>query len=148
MIGNRTLARTVLIALSLAAPVALALVVATCGGGGGGSPTAPPTPPAPQMVTVQVSDNSFSPQSVTVNPGDTVRWVLQGSDSGHTVIERNGVFSSGAVFHAAGDSFSHTFTTADSGRTFEYYCQTHRGCCLMQGSVRVGQNAPIPSPGY
>lgn len=93
-------------------------------------------------------DNAFSPRSVTVQPGDTVRWVLQGSAVGHTVTDNTGAFDSGMVFNTGGDSYSHTFGIADSGRTFEYQCATHQACCQMQGSVRVGTDAPPPSPGY
>ncbi len=130
-----------------------AAIIATCafdvscgGGGGGGSPTAPPVPPG--VVTVQITDNAFSPRSVTVEPGDTVRWVMQGAAAGHTVTDNTGAFDSGQVFNAAGDSFSRTFGAADAGRTFEYRCATHQACCQMQGSVRVGTNAPPPGPGY
>jgi plastocyanin len=134
----------------LAGLTILALSALGCGGGGGGGggPTAPPPPAGPKTVTVAIVDNAYQPQSVTIEPGDTVRWVLRGSNSGHTVSDRTGAFDSGFVFHADGDSFEHTFTSADAGRTFEYSCTTHKVCCLMQGSVRVGQNAPPPSPGY
>jgi len=100
------------------------------------------------MVIVQVLDNSFNPQSVTVNPGDTVRWVMAGSAAGHTVTDEGGVFDSGFAFGHSGDSFDHTFTAADDGKTFQYRCTSHFACCRMAGSVRVGANAPAPDPGY
>jgi plastocyanin len=65
-----------------------------------------------------------------------VRWELQGTAIGHTVIDNGGAFNSGMVFNAAGDSFSHTFGMADAGRTFEYRCVTHQGCCQMLAAAR------------
>ncbi len=109
------------------------------GGGGGGDP---------DMVIVDVLDNSFDPKSVTIQPGDTVRWVLRGQDSSHTATEMNGTWDSGFVFNAAGAFFERTFPISEDGQTFQYYCVTHQGCCEMQGSVRVGANAPDPGDGY
>ncbi len=135
--------------LSIALGSALMALVTGCGGGGGGkSPTSPPTTtPSGQVVTVTVMDDQFVPKQVTINPGDTVRWVLGGSPSaGHTVTANDGSFDSGKVFTSSGASFQHTFTT--SGTTVLYHCQTHYVCCQMQGSVRVGDSAPPPPTGY
>jgi len=127
----------------------LGLATLACGGGGGGSssPTAPP-PGGGQTVTVQVLDNSFNPRSLTVSPGDTVRWVMMGSNPGHTATANSGRFDSGFVFNGANDSYQVTFSTADNNQTFEYKCSSHDACCLMRGSVRVGQSSPPPDPGY
>lgn len=126
----------------------LGLGLAACSGGGGGGGGNPAAPPTPGLTIVEVQDNFFSPRSVDVEPGDTVRWVLRGATLDHTVNERNGAFSSGGALSHSGGTFEHTFTTADTGKTFEYDCNTHQGCCMMQGSVRVGASAPAPSPGY
>lgn len=144
----RPLSFRLVLAAFAAVLIGTALVVACGGGGGGGGgPTAPPAP-GPQSFTVEIRDDAFVPRSVHVQPGDTVVWVYRGSHSGHTVIEAAGVWNSGEVFHNAGDSFAHTFGTSDGGKTYLYYCRTHQGCCQMQGSVQVGDNAPRPSPGY
>lgn len=126
------------------------LLLAGCGGGGSdGSPTAPTDPdPGPAAVTVEIHDNFFEPRSVTVEPGTTVRWVRRGQLSDHTVTARDGPFDSGFAFGAPGATFEHTFGGATDGRTFEYSCVTHEACCDMKGSVRVGQDAPAPDPGY
>ena len=144
-ISNRA-ARPLLIAGTAAT---LILALACGGGGGGGGPTAPPAPnPQPQAVTVELSEHSFSPKQITIQPGETVAWVMRGSDPTHTVTALNGAFDSGAVFNASGATFRRTFSAADSGRTFEYRCQAHADCCNMRGSVRVGSDAPPPGPGY
>jgi plastocyanin len=121
------------------------LVLLSCGGGGGSSsPTEPQPQPQPQVVTIEVRDNTYSPKSVTIRPGDTVRWVLRGSDLTHTVTALDGAFS--GTFPQAGMVFERRFDNAD--RTFDYRCQAHADCCQMQGSVRVGTSAPPPRPGY
>ena len=123
-----------------------ALAAVACGGGGGYD--GPTSPPAPQVLTVEVRDTVFSPRSVTVPPGGTVRWIMRGAMPDHTTIEENGLWNSGAVFTANGATFERTFPATEAGRTFQYYCSAHRACCQMQGSVRVGENAPPPPPGY
>ncbi len=120
------------------------VLAATCGGGGGGGPTAPG--PVAQTVTVELHDNSYAPRSVTIEPGDTVVWVLRGNDRTHTVTAVNGAFDSGATFTQPGATFRRTFTQA--GQTFDVRCASHAVCCNMRGSVRVGSGAPPPSPGY
>lgn len=120
-----------------------------CGGGGGSSPTENKTSPpagATGTVTVQVGDDFFSPKSVRVQPGQTVQWMLAGQMTNHTVTDTGGAFDSGFLDHA-GATFSHTFGSGDSGKTFNYQCQTHASLG-MKGSVQVGANAPPPNPGY
>lgn len=130
------------------AMLGIALLALGCGGGGGGgSPTAPPSS-NPETIVVEIRDDAFVPRSVRVDPGDTVRWVYRGTHPGHTVTEGRGLWDSGMVFNAQGDSYARTFTGADQGLTFLYYCRSHQACCQMQGSVQVGENAPRPDPGY
>jgi plastocyanin len=124
------------------------LLVPACSGGGGSGGGTPTAPPGPQTVVVEVRDFTFEPRSVTVNPGDTVRWRFVGSDTTHTVTATGGVFDSGFVFTSPGATFERTFTEAELDMTFEYRCVSHHECCAMQGSVRVGASAPPPSPGY
>jgi plastocyanin len=142
----------VLVFLAAGLAIAAAALQACGGGGGYGSsptmPSSPSSPPQSEVVTVDVVDNHYEPQSVTIQPGQTVRWVMRGQDRSHTVTARDGAFDSGFAFQRAGDVFEHTFGDTDNGMTFEYYCQSHQGCCRMQGSVRVGNDAPAPEPGY
>ena len=78
------------------------------------------------VVTIEVSNFSFIPISVTIQPGDTVVW--QRTSGFHNVKADNGDFTLGE--NSAGDpgstwtTVSHTFTSAGE---FRYYCQVHGG---------------------
>jgi plastocyanin len=128
-----------------------ALALAGCGGGGGGGST--PTDPKPPgggtgntVHIVQIKDNSYEPKSLTIEPGDTVRWVMSGSAKNHTVTATDGSFDSGAVFTGANAVYERKFD--QTGKTIEYSCTAHSACCLMRGSIRVGSNSPPPDPTY
>jgi plastocyanin len=124
------------------------LIVQSCGGGGGGyggGPTAPPPPATGVVHVVQIHDNSYEPKSITIAPGDMVRWVFSGSTTTHTVTAKDGTFDSGFIFTSQGASYEHRF---DNRGTTNYSCKTHSDCCLMRGSVLVGSDAPPPEPGY
>jgi len=110
-----------------------------------------PAPPdeGSGVVVVQVLDNSFSPRRRRIFPGQTVRWVLAGVDTVHTVTAAEATdFDSGLRFASEGDFFEVTFGPEADNRTFLYYCQSHQDCCQMQGSILVGVGAPDPGDGY
>jgi plastocyanin len=117
--------RTIIRALSV---VAIAAIVAR------GSASA-----ATVIVTVAPSQQHvFQPSSVTIQPGDTVKWVWD--EDNHTVTSGNtdddipkadGLFNSGNK--TRGSEFSFTFPSAG---TFDYYCVFHHGMG-MDGSVKV-----------
>jgi plastocyanin len=144
---NRSrLARAALTLTSLA--LAACALAAACGGGGGGGNNPVGPNPNPQTIVVEVRDFEFFPKSILVNPGDTVTWRLAGSDKTHTVTAVGGVFDSGFTFTSPGSTFTRAFSTEDLGKTYEYRCTTHHASYMMQGSVRVGESAPPPNPGY
>ncbi|HZF07914.1 MAG TPA: plastocyanin/azurin family copper-binding protein [Thermoanaerobaculia bacterium] len=128
----------------------MSVLLASCGGGGGGgsTPTQPGPTTTPQTVVIQVMDGSFSPKHVTINPGDTVRWVMAGTTYTHTATAVDGSFDSGAVFTAPGATYQRTFDATTAGKTFEYFCKVHYSCCGMAGAIQVGSAAPPPKPGY
>lgn len=88
----------------------------------------------PTSAEVTMEASSFSPSTVTIATGGTVRWVNAAAIA-HTVTPGNtsqaGVWASQNIPAQTGASFSHTFGTAG---TFEYSCQLHSG---MTGTVRV-----------
>ena len=89
-------------------------------------------------VAVQVApsgDTSFSPSSVSIQPGDTVQWVWKSKSMPHSVTSSGGLFDSG-VHQSNTFTFSHTFPAAG---TFPYFCTVHP--ILMKGTVTVASAA-------
>jgi plastocyanin len=81
---------------------------------------------------VTIQDFSFSPSSVTIKAGATVRWTNHGP-SAHTTTSDAGLWDSGQLTPpsgggtyggggSAGGSFRMTFTTAG---TYGYHCTNH-----------------------
>lgn len=103
-------------------------------------PTYPPptqqppvdTPPAAATIVVQVRNNQFVPNSVTIHPGDTVVWMR--TEGFHNVRADDGSF--GNTPGATWATFSHTFSSAG---TVRYYCEVHGrpGGVGMSGVVIV-----------
>ncbi|MEN9560937.1 MAG: hypothetical protein RIQ56_210 [Candidatus Parcubacteria bacterium] len=89
------------------------------------------------QINVSIGDNTFSAQTVTINPGDTVVWKNNGQRS-HNVIADNGSFGSATI--APGGTFTYTFNTPG---TFRYYCSFHGapGGIGQSGAVVVAQPA-------
>jgi plastocyanin/uncharacterized coiled-coil protein SlyX len=86
----------------------------------------------------------FSPDSVTIQPGDQVRWSF--ASAGHSTTSGspgmpNGIWDSG--IRPQGATFTRTFNSAG---TFPYYCVPHGGCCAMVGTVTVDTASPTPAP--
>jgi plastocyanin len=76
---------------------------------------------AAQTVAIDIADNSFSPNKITVPVGATVVWTHKGQKP-HTVTADDGAFDSGKL--DAGGTFQQTF--GKSGE-FPYFCQFHGG---------------------
>lgn len=139
------MSRHSLLAIAITTACAVVNIHCNSGGGGGSTPTAPPSV---NRVIISIVDNAFEPQSPVISPGDTVRWVLDGMNPSHTVTEMGGTWDSGFVFNAQGNFYERTFPTSEAGQTFQYFCITHQVSDAMQGSIRVGANAPDPPDGY
>lgn len=93
------------------------------------------TAPASRTVEVFVSGTAFNPQTVTVNPGDIVRWTVNGS---HTITSGTGLADpqAGADFdvpRTTGQEFTRLFVELG---TFPYFCRLHVGMG-MTGTVNV-----------
>jgi plastocyanin len=82
----------------------------------------------------------FHPASVTIHPGDQVKWIWltsgHGTTSGRPGMP-NGVWDSGV--RSQGATFTHTFNSAG---TFPYYCRVHG----QVGTVIVTNATPTPTP--
>src|SRR5215469_5445102 len=86
----------------------------------------------------------FDPESVTIHPGDQVKWTwdsdFHSTTSGSPGMPNN-LWDSG--IHNQGATFTQTFNSAG---TFPYYCTPHGGCCGMVGTVVVSAPTPTPTP--
>jgi plastocyanin len=89
---------------------------------------------------VEIHDNFFSPQNLTIAPGDAVMW-MQDGNSPHTTTSISGLWDSGIMQEGA--TFTLTFT--NSG-TFPYFCQVHGQA--MSGSITVGTVSGTPQTAY
>jgi plastocyanin len=96
-------------------------------------------------VTIAPNGNLvFSPSSVTIHPGDIVRWTWGASFHSTTSGipgAPDGIWDSGILNQ--GDTFTHTFNSTGD---FPYFCTPHGGCCGMVGMVSVVAAAPSPTP--
>ena len=99
-------------------------------------PTPVPAPataatPAPQpspVSTIHIKNFAFAPDTVTIHPGSTVRFV-EDDETPHTVTATDHSFDSGNLNQK--DSWKHTF--AKEG-TYTYFCTYHT---YMKGTVVV-----------
>jgi len=102
------------------------------------------------IVVVNQASMSFSPQHVTVNAGDTVRWVHSGGN--HTVTEgTDGSINGDEAFHSSLTSSNPTFEVvfddvflAANPRTdnvYDYFCSPHFFSGMV-GSVTVASSEP------
>lgn len=105
-----------------------------------GTPTKPPPQGSQTRTVVQVRNNFFSPQDVTVSQGDTVVW-FNGGSAGHTTTSGTGCAPDGlwdSGFLSGGGSFEVIFdaTHVSTTGTIPYYCEPH--CNVgMVGTVTV-----------
>lgn len=117
--------------------IAVAAAAAACGGYS--APTNPTdggqasNPPPAGTVMVTIQDFSFSPASLTIKAGTTVRWTNNGP-SAHTTVSDAGTWASAALGPpgtggggygggtAAAGTFDFTFTQTG---TYAYHCSLH-----------------------
>jgi plastocyanin len=90
------------------------------------------TAPAAGADTVEVRDNTFSPDPLQVTPGATVTWNWVGTVA-HNVTSDDGSFASSES--KASGTHVVTFTTAG---TFHYHCTLHGTATSgMRGAIVV-----------
>ena len=77
-----------------------------------------------ESVTVEVTDNAFSPDEVTIDAGDTVTWDWADSANPHSVVgtNDNAADLESEILTGAGNTFEFTFTEPGE---YEYQCSVH-----------------------
>ena len=98
--------------------------------------------------TVTLTDNAYSPQSVTIKVNDTALWKVPPNVVGscHSVSSSDGLFDSGTLatgllcLGGSAPSWPHTFTKAG---TYHYFCKFVTN---MTGVVTVEAPSPTPPP--
>ena len=89
------------------------------------------------IITVDSTNLRFSPSSVTVTEGDTVRFFWSGQALPHNAVESNEVFDSGEPQRNVDYSF--TFELGMNG-TYDFVCEPHAALGM------VGQIIVEPAP--
>jgi plastocyanin len=99
-------------------------------------------PRPPRVITVQVLDNQFLPQSLTVLVGQTVTWSWAAGGNAHSVTPANDLVPSRSGPPVPGPhTYVYTFTTPG---VYTYYCEAHGlpAGTGMAGTVTVLRVAP------
>lgn len=89
------------------------------------------------IITVDSTNLRFSPSSVTITEGDTVRFFWSGQALPHNAVERDGVFDSGDPQRDVDYAF--TFELGTNG-TYEFVCEPHESVGM------IGQIVVEPAP--
>jgi plastocyanin len=110
--------------------VGVVLVAMLVIGAGGQALAAKPRPESSGLrvtKTIAMRDDNFSPKTITVSRGTTIKWVNRG-ESPHTTTARSGTWDRTL---SSGQSYSRRF---DAAGTFKYICRFHDD---MIGKIKV-----------
>jgi plastocyanin len=95
------------------------------------------SPASAETYTVKMgADNgmlAFSPATVTIHPGDTVKWVNNKLPPHNIVFQGDASKSHDKLMYTPGEAYEITF---DKAGTYSYVCQPHQGAG-MAGKVVV-----------
>ncbi|HEX6491644.1 MAG TPA: cupredoxin domain-containing protein [Gaiellaceae bacterium] len=104
---------------------------------------APATSAPTTTKTVQIKHTGFSPASLTIKAGDTVRWV--NSDTvNHQVVSNNGTFVSPIL--GPGKTYSYQFQAAGTYHYHDGLYPARKGTIVVTGpppAVTIGVSVPI-----
>ena len=121
--------------------LSLALVLFLCSMGlqGDLTPIVQEEEPQAVIITVDSTNLRFSPSSVTVTEGDTVRFFWDGQALPHNAVESNELFDSGEPQRDVDYSF--TFEVGMNG-TYDFVCEPHAAFGMV-GQIIVESAPPI-----
>ena len=84
-------------------------------------------------ITVDGTNLRFYPDSLTINEGDSVRFLWGGELLPHNSVEENGVFDSGEPEREVNYLYSFDF---DQAGTYDFFCEPHQSVG-MDGTITV-----------
>jgi plastocyanin len=90
-------------------------------------------PATPTTHTVTVTNFAYSPKTLRIKPGDTVKWVFKGGT--HSVTSGKACKADGAFDSEVHDSpFTYTRTFEEMGKV-DYFCSYREHCEMGQAGV-------------
>ncbi|QDA61604.1 T9SS type A sorting domain-containing protein [Hymenobacter jejuensis] len=93
-----------------------------------------------ETVIIKVTDNAYTPQTVTVHPGDVVKWQYEGGTNSHPTASDNAAWVTFTI-NTANPTNSITFNNAGS---FPYHCTFHGAPGVgMYGVITVAVATPV-----
>ena len=92
------------------------------------------------VVTVDSTNLRFTPSTLTINEGDTLRFVWGGQALPHNSVEENSVFDSGDPERAV--DYGHVFDY-DSAGTYSFFCEPHEAVGMTGSVTVVDVEAPV-----
>ena len=94
-------------------------------------------------VTVDNTRFRFTPETITLKEGDSVRffWEEEAWEPAHNAVEENGLFDSGEP--ARDVNYTYTFQIGENG-TYQYVCEPHEAVGMV-GTIIV-EPLPVPEP--
>lgn len=116
----------------MAAATILAFVAGACSSSS--TPESDPadaTPTTGETATVEVHDDMFTEDALTVAPNTTVTWNWVDTSNPHNVVADGGAFDSGDLLTEG--SFSFTFTEVG---VYSYFCEAHKATGMV-GTITV-----------
>lgn len=101
-------------------------------------------------ITVDSTNFRFTPASVTISEGETVRFLWNGELLPHNAVETNGLFDSGEPSRNVDYSF--IFEVGSNG-TYEYVCEPHEdmgmvGTIVVEPVNNTDEEEPIVEPDH
>ena len=92
------------------------------------------------VVTVDSTNLRFTHSTLTINEGDTLRFVWGGQALPHNSVEENGVFDSGDPERTL--DYGHVFDY-DSAGTYSFFCEPHQAVGMTGSVTVVDVEAPV-----
>ena len=92
-----------------------------------------------KVVTVDSTNLRFSPETITLKEGDSIRFFWSGELLPHNAVENSGLFDTGEPSTEV--DYTYTFSFGENG-TYEYVCEPHEDLGMI-GTIIVEPNPEL-----